>query len=236
MGTTAIGIIRSWLITSIFALLFASLSQAATTTFSARGNEPSWCVEMTDATITFRAMGAEAVTISPKPDAKVVTAAETYIATVEGEPFSLTITDKICVDTMSGIPHPKIVAVNLGKKTYSGCGGDPTTLLHGEWLIEGISGKPIIAKSQPTFNFGDDGQISGNGSCNRYFGPYTLSGEGLKISDLASSMMFCEQPLVDQEALLLKSLSETSRFEIKAGGVLVLLGSRDCVSVLGRRE
>ena len=235
LGTTAIGIIRTWLITSVLSLSFASLSQAATTTFIARGNEPNWRVEVTDATVTFQAMGADAVTISPKPEATVVADAETYLAMVEGEPFSLTVTDKICIDTMSGMTYPKTVAVNLGEKTYSGCGGDPATLLRGEWLIEEIGGKAIIAKSQPTISFGDDGQISGNGSCNRYFGPYALSGEGLKISDLASSMMACEQPLMDQEALLIKSLHEASRFEIKAGGVLVLLGS-DRVSVLARRE
>ena len=126
------------------------------------------------------------------------------------------------------------MALTLGESTYSGCGGDPAILLHGEWLIEEIGGKAIIAKSRPTINFGDDGQISGNGSCNRYFGPYALSGEGLKISDLASSMMACEQPLMDQEALPLKSLRETSRFEIKAGNVLALLRN-DGVSVLGRR-
>jgi len=120
LGTTAIGIIRTWLITSVLSLSFASLSQAATATFSGRGNEPNWRAEVTDATIIFQAMGAEAVTISPKPKATVVADAETYLAMVEGEPFSLKITDKICVDSMSGMTYPKTVAVNLGLRVFDG--------------------------------------------------------------------------------------------------------------------
>ena len=107
LGMTAIGIIRTLLITSVLSLLFAPLSQATTTTFTARGNEPNWRVEVTDAAITFQAIGVEAVTISPKPEATLVADAETYLAAVGGEPFSLTIADKICVDTMSGIPIPR---------------------------------------------------------------------------------------------------------------------------------
>ena len=108
-------------------------------------------------------------------------------------------------------------------------------LLHGEWLIEEIGGKAVIAKSLPTINFGDDGKISGNGSCNRYFGPYALTGEGLRFSDLASSMMACEQPLMDQEALLLKNLRETTLFEIDPVGTLLLHGEHG-KSVVARRK
>lgn len=136
---------------------------------------------------------------------------------------------------MSGMAHPKTVAVKLGEQTYSGCGGDPARLLRGEWLIYEIGGRAIVAKSQPSIDFGPDGKLSGNGSCNRYFGPYALTGEGLKISDLASSRMACDQPLMEQEALLLKSLGETTRFEINAEERLVLHGDNG-VSVIASRK
>jgi heat shock protein HslJ len=208
---------------------------AGTAPFVARGNEPGWRVEIGDAAVTFQAMGEEILTIAPKPEAKRAAGAETYSASVDGKPFALAIADLVCVDTMSGMPFPKTVSITLGEKTYSGCGGDPASLLEGEWLIEEIGGKAIVAESKPSMNFGPDGKLSGNGSCNRYFGPYALTGEGLKISNLASSMMACEQPLMDQERLLLKRLQETTRFEINQAGRLVLLGDDDN-SVVARRK
>jgi len=233
--THRISIITGPIGAAVLMLSFATASEAASSSFSGRGNEPNWRVEIMDATITFQAMDANAITISPKPEAQASPRTETFLATVEGKAFSLTITDKVCVDTMSGMQYPKTVAVELGEKGYSGCGGDPATLLNGEWLIEQIGGKAIVAKTQPTMHFGDDGKISGNGSCNRYFGPYALTGEGLKISDLASSMMACEQPLMDQEAVLLRGLRETTRFDINANGNLVLHGG-DGQSIVARRK
>jgi hypothetical protein len=42
---------------------------------------------------------------------------------------------------MSGMPFPKPVTVVLGEKTFTGCGGEPATLLRGAWIAI-IYGKP----------------------------------------------------------------------------------------------
>lgn len=207
---------------------------AATTSFSAHGNEPNWHVEVTDSGITFKAMNAQTFTISPKPKAQVTADSETYLASVDGQPFTLTIKDKLCVDTMSGMPFPKTVGVALGEREHAGCGGDPASLLRGSWSIDQIAGEEVVVESQPTIDFGD-GQISGNGSCNRYFGSFALTGESIKISDLGSSMMACDQPLMQQETLLLSILRETSRFDIDSDGRLVL-HSISGKSVVARRK
>lgn len=218
----------------MFLLSLAPDGAAAATSFSARGNEPNWHLEITDTGITFKAMDAEPLTISPKPAAQVTPDAETYLASPGGQPFTLTITNKLCVDTMSGMPFPKTVAVDLGKRKYAGCGGDPASLLRGNWSIEEIAGNAAVAESQPTIDFGD-GKVSGNGSCNRYFGSYALTGEGMKISGLGSSMMACEPPLMEQEGLLLRLLQDVSRFDIKPDGRLVLHGT-DGKSVVAKRK
>jgi heat shock protein HslJ len=75
--------------------------------------------------------------------------------------------------------------------------------------------------------FSPDGKISGNASCNRYFGSFNLTGEGLSFSETGASMMACDQPLMDQEGKLLKTLSTVHRFEISPAGELVLLGADD---------
>jgi len=226
--------INTMSIACFFVLSLAPGTAAAATSFSARGNEPNWHVEVADAGISFKAMDVQAFTISPRPEAQVTSDSETYLASVDGQPFTLTIKDKLCIDTMSGMPFPKTVAVELGERKYTGCGGDPASLLRGNWSIEQIAGRAVLAESHPTIDFGD-GQISGNGSCNRYFGSYALTGESMKISGLGSSMMACDQPLMEQEALLLGILGETSRFEINPDGRLVV-HSASGKSVVARRK
>jgi heat shock protein HslJ len=110
----------------------------------------------------------------------------------------------------------------VGAEEFSGCGGEPASLLHGEWVVEKINGTPLVEESRASVNFGTDNQLSGNASCNQYFGSYALTGEGLTISELGSSMMMCEPPIMDQEMLLQSILREVNRFVIEPNGALFM--------------
>jgi heat shock protein HslJ len=136
---------------------------------------------------------------------------------------------------MSGMPFPKSVTVEIGAETFSGCGGDPADLLRGDWTVENIDSKPTMKEHKASLSFGTDAELSGSGSCNRYFGSYALSGEGLAISGIGSSMMMCEQPIMDQEARFLDTLRNTQRFEITPDGRLSLL-AKDGRSIIARRD
>ena len=211
----------------------APVALAAAETFRARGNEPFWSVEKTAEAIVFRPMEGEPVTVAPTPEPRIDGKAEIYEATAGGRPFALTIADTVCADTMSGMPLPNTVTVTIGGDTFAGCGGEPVTLLLGEWMIAEIDGKAPVTGSTPTLAFDADGKLNGNGSCNRFFGGYTLSGEGLTIAEVGSSMMACEEPVMAQEMLFLDVLKSVSRFEIGADGALILHddgGSRTIVA------
>ena len=200
----------------------ASVSIAARETFRARGNEPFWSVEKTTEAIIFTPMDGAPVTVSPVPAPRADRNAEIYEATAGDERFVLTIAGAVCTDTMSGMPFPKSVTVVLGDKTLSGCGGEPVSLLLGEWMIAEIDGKPAVAGSTPTVKFEAEGRLSGHGSCNRFFGGYALSGEGLTTGDVGSSMMMCDQPLMDQETAILDVLKGLGGFGIGEDGSLIL--------------
>jgi heat shock protein HslJ len=211
------------------AFTLASLTVLATaapangsSTFRAQGNEPFWSLRMTDSELTFQPMEGSAVTVTPLPSPRLDSNAEVYEATAGGESLVLTIASKVCTDTMSGMPFPKSVTVALGAQTLKGCGGEPATLLHGAWLITEINGKPIIAASSPGLNFETDGKVNGNGSCNRFFGGYQLSGEGLTVGSVGASMMMCDEALMDQEGQIFKVLKELAGFGISGDGKLIL--------------
>lgn len=210
------------------ATAFLLLAATATTALAAseplrgRGNEPFWSVELGADAIVFTPMDGAPVTIEPVPAARSENGAAIYEATTDGGPFVLTVTDAICADTMTGMPFPKTVSVALGETRFEGCGGEPATLLIGDWMIATIDGRPPVSGSMPNIAFDVDGKFAGGGSCNRFFGGYTLSGEGLAISEMGSSMMACDEPLMAQERAIFDILGGVVRFEIGTDGALIL--------------
>lgn len=215
VGTTALVVSLS--------VALSSATQAAS--FTARGNEPGWRIDVSDKSLVFRGQDGKTFTIEPAPAAVTANGTDTYKAEVANQPFTLAVSNNICVDTMSGMPFPKTATVILNGQTLAGCAGEPASLLHGDWKIKEIGGKTVAAQSAPTLAFDPDGGIHGDGSCNRFFGRFTLTGEGLSISQIGASMMMCEQPLMDQERSLLKALESVQRFEAVPGGQIRLLGS-----------
>jgi heat shock protein HslJ len=95
-------------------------------------------------------------------------------------------------------------------------------LTGGEWAVFEINGAPIVADSKPTIEF-KEGRVFGAGSCNRFMGGYTVSDDGLKLqmSQMASTMMACPDPLMQQEGGFLKTLGDVTGYSV-AGGVLTL--------------
>ena len=213
---------RLALVLTTLALLAVPALANGTDNFRAQGNEPSWSVRMADGAMTFQPMDGEAVTVKPIPTPRQDGTIDIYEAKIGADSIALTIASKICTDTMSGMSFPKSVTVAIGSKTFTGCGGEPSTLLQGQWTITEIDGKPAIAGSTPTIGFETDGKVNGNASCNRFFGGYTLTGEGLTAGDLGASMMMCDQTLMDQETKVLEILKGLAGFGISEDGKLIL--------------
>ena len=141
---------------------------------------------------------------------------------------------RVCTDTMTGMPYPVTVGVTFGAESYAGCGGDPADLLDGDWTVTAIDGKAPVSDSEPTLSFGTDARVSGNASCNRFFGGYTLTGEGLSFGEMGTAMMMCAEPVMAQERALLDVLEGTIGFSIAGDGTLTLR-TADGRSVAARR-
>lgn len=201
--------------------------------FRAGGNEPGWRLEMGARTLFTTADGItriEALT----PVAASTSASRRYSVTPA---LQVTIVDRLCADTMSGMPRPNSVTVVLDGRELHACGGDPATfLLGGEWGVEDIAGAGIVDGSHATLNFGADGELAGSGSCNRYSGSYTLTGENLSVSpQTAMTMMACVPALMQQENRFMQLLSQVRRFSLGAGGALIL-DAGDGGTITARRQ
>ena len=195
-------------------LVVAPAAHAAGDSFRAQGNEPFWSLRKTAEAITFTTMDGAAVTVAPVPEPVRDGETEVFEASVDNEMFVLTVEDSVCTDTMSGMPFPNTVSVQFGPDSYSGCGGEPETLLSGDWKVVAIDGQPPIADTEPSLSFGEDGKVSGNASCNRFFGGFTLTGEGLSFGAMGASMMMCEDAVMAQEQAMLAILQGATGFAV----------------------
>jgi heat shock protein HslJ/uncharacterized lipoprotein YbaY len=195
----------------------------ATRKFTARGNEPGWRLDIDgDRMMLVMQNGARRLATTT-PAAHRTDAYTRYAGRIDGGDITVTIFERVCRDTMTGMPHPSDVEVVLGGARLAGCGGEPAALLQGrEWVVEEIAGRRLVDRSHATLNFGADGRVAGTASCNRYTAQYALTGEGLAISKAAGTMMACEPALMQQEAVFLEVLRGVRRFDIGPDGALVL--------------
>ena len=189
----------------------------------ATGNEPSWRLDVGASEMALLTDFGQTRLVASLPQARTTGGETTYVGRTEKGDLTATVVDQLCVDSMTGMPHPMSVTVVLGDQKLTGCGGEPASLLQGaEWTVMAIDGKPLIAGSKPTLTFAPDGRLTGHASCNRFMSQYTLSGEGLAIGQAAGTRMMCEATLMDQEQAFLSALSGTQGFSIVADGALLL--------------
>ncbi|SDW88057.1 META domain-containing protein [Thiocapsa roseopersicina] len=197
--------------------------ESAQTAFRATGNEPFWSLELTDKRVDLNTdMGETRINVA-LTEQELLEDGRRYRNLIEDGDMVVSIFDRPCVDSMSGMPHPATVEIQLDERRLDGCGGDPATLLQGpEWIVEDIGGGGIIDRSRVTLNFGADGRLWGRASCNAYQGEYTLTGETLTLALSATTMMACAPALMDQERKVLDLLARIRAFELDPTGALIL--------------
>lgn len=194
--------------------------------FRALGNEPGWRLDITAAKISLQADNGRTRIEAPTPVPEGGDGYTRFRAPAAGVGLVVTIHERRCIDSMTGMPYPGEVVVAFAGRTLKGCGGDPATLLQGdEWVVETLSGGTPVEGARATLRFSADGRVSGRAACNSYTAAYALTGEGLAITQTASTMAACEPALMRQERLMLDLLGQVRRFTIDAGGALVLQAS-----------
>jgi heat shock protein HslJ len=208
----------------------APVQGAPASPFVARGNEPGWRLDIDGDRMTFVGQDGRRVAAAV-PAAQRTEAFTRYAAT----DLTVTIFNKRCRDTMTGMHHPSAVEVVHDGRKLTGCGGDPATLLQGgQWTVTDIAGKGLVDRSRATLNFGREGRVYGTGSCNNYTAEYTLTGEGLTVAKTAGTMMACEPAVMQQESVFLDVLRNVRSFDFRDDGALVLRAG-DGRTIVARR-
>lgn len=195
--------------------------------FKAIGNEPFWSVEISANSIQFRGIEKDNYFNTPhvEPIQAMDSNVKMYLATTEKGSIRITIAQKECIDTMSGIKYNYSVTVELtignsNKPTiYNGCGTYSIDYrLHDIWVLEELEGKPMLADNflgeLPMLEINSKmANFSGFGGCNRIRGSLFQERELLRFTDVLSSKMACDPK--NKEDLFLKALQSSTSYEIK---------------------
>jgi len=190
--------------------------------YRARGNEPGWTVAFAGQIAEVVADYGEITREVPRPAPHPVPGG--YVFDLSGADARLRVEEDLCHDDATGMPYPDTAQLTLGDRVLRGCGGDPADLLTGgAWRITDLGGAALIEPDRLSLNFLDAGRVAGSGGCNRIVGGFSLSGEGLHFGPMASTMMACPDPLMEQERRMLDALEQVMAFDLDARGRLLLL-------------
>lgn len=191
--------------------------------YRARGNEPGWQVSFATGIATIEADYGAISHEVPRPDARAMPG--TYEFAMPEIGALLRIEERLCHDDMTGMPYPDTAQLTLDGRVLRGCGGDPADLLTGgTWQITALDGAALIEPERLSLNFLNAGRVAGSSGCNRIIGGFTLTGEGLQFGPMASTMMACPDPLMEQERRILDAMEQVAAFDVDADGTLRLLG------------
>src|SRR5262245_7560033 len=109
--------------------------------FTATGNEPGWRLDIADGRLTLLADYGEIRLEMAAGAPQAVPGGRRLAGNADGQVLVVTVLDRLCEDTMTGMPRPHTVEVTLDERLMKGCGGDPATLLQGgSWTAEAVDG------------------------------------------------------------------------------------------------
>ena len=94
--------------------------------------------------------------------------------------------------------------------------------LIGNWHIESALSQTVIEHSPAQITFAEDGELSGNNSCNQFFGQYTQQQNQLSLSSSGSTRMACVDVLMQQEQRIMKAIPLVSNIRKSKSGKLLL--------------
>jgi heat shock protein HslJ len=97
------------------------------------------------------------------------------------------------------------------------------TLPGSAWKVITFAGQTPLADHPINFEFDNEGNIAGDGSCNRFGGTCQIEGDKIEVGPLRSTRRACEPEVMQQEHKFLALLGAIAAWSIE-GNELILTG------------
>lgn len=139
--------------------------------------------------------------------------------------FALQGSDLALADSQGSV----LLVYTPGLDSIEGTSWQAASINNGKGGVESSAATEAV-----TASFGTDGTLNGNGGCNTYSSPYTLSGkDGLAIGPVASTRMVCDDAANSVEQQYFAALDATASYQID-GTTLTLRDSDGSTQVVYR--
>jgi heat shock protein HslJ len=112
-----------------------------------------------------------------------------------------------------------IVAPADGVTEETAAAGSTENSLTGTiWNLTSLNGQSLVPTTSITAEFSEDGNLSGSSGCNNYTTTYESDGSNITInmSQAASTMMACPEPIMAQETAYMQALDQATTYEVNA--------------------
>lgn len=86
--------------------------------------------------------------------------------------------------------------------------------IEGEWLVEEVGGKRMVAATEVVLAFGPDGAFSGDSGVNRLRASYGFEGGRLELSEIMATRMAGPPEVMEQESRLLAALRQARAVQV----------------------
>jgi heat shock protein HslJ len=138
------------------------------------------------------------------------------------------------------IPRTALALVALSALAFAACGSDddaasggsaptPDDLAGKAFESTEVTGYDLVEGTTITLGFEAD-TVGAQGGCNTQSGGYTITDGTLEVAVMASTMMACEEALMDQDTWLSEFLTSSPEIALE-GGTLTLTGSDATISL-----
>jgi heat shock protein HslJ len=121
---------------------------------------------------------------------------------------------------------------------FQSCGStknlDMMSLLSGKsFNVESIMGKALnpadFMKGLPTFNFGNDGKMTGSSGCNNFMGNFKVDGKALSLDPGAMTRMACPG---NGEGDFLNAVKQVNGLKAAGNKIKLLNGATEVMSLI----
>ena len=101
--------------------------------------------------------------------------------------------------------------------------GNP--LANTTWALQSLNVNQFPVGVIQTIEFSPASTVTGSGGCNQFNGPYTISGQSLRIGPLATTNIACDEGVAAQEQAYLQALQSTTSYELSGNQLILRDGS-----------
>jgi putative lipoprotein len=124
-------------------------------------------------------------------------------------------------------PTPAPTEAPIPVEPDGGIGNGAVAELNGtSWTLTTINGEAVADGVSATMAFAD-GQVTGSGGCNGYGGKYVLAGNTVTFSEVMSTLMACEDPIMSVENAMMKILQGSATFSVGDQSLTLTLTGSD---------